>query len=342
MITVPLSGGRSFAEPSAFRGAAVTVAALFLLISRLAVADTEAEKRARAWMRPAIETGSEIFQYHVESKGSKGRTVRSWLWIPPSAEKVRGLIYAGDLMMESNFVVDPTIRKACEEQAIAILFSKPQLPLSLKKGDFTGGAQFAKALADLGEMSGHPEAATVPIMPLGHSAASPRVGQILRWNPDRCFGAVTYKGAHPIPTDGSVESLRGIPNIHIQDYVDEYKNRRDTGSLGRMNVLSMRAKDTDLLMGIIEDCGSKHAAWCFRLTPLIADELRQAEKEYPAEWIEDAFREAVSLNKRSWKYIRAILERWRVDGRGDEAGRRSDEAERLRYIEGEYGDYIEH
>jgi len=78
------------------------------------------------------------------------------------------------------------------------------------------------------------------------------------------------------------------------------------------------------------------------LTPLIADELRQAEKEYPAEWIEDAFREAVSLNKRSWKYIRAILERWRVDGRGDEAGRRSDEAERRRYIEGEYGDYIEH
>lgn len=78
------------------------------------------------------------------------------------------------------------------------------------------------------------------------------------------------------------------------------------------------------------------------LTPLIADELRQAEKEYPAEWIEDAFREAVSLNKRSWKYIRAILERWRVDGRGDEVGRRSDEAERLRYIEGEYGDYIEH
>jgi DNA replication protein len=78
------------------------------------------------------------------------------------------------------------------------------------------------------------------------------------------------------------------------------------------------------------------------LTPLIADELRQAEKEYPAEWIEDAFREAVSLNKRSWKYIRAILERWRVDGRGDEAERRSDEAERRRYIEGEYGDYIEH
>jgi DNA replication protein len=77
------------------------------------------------------------------------------------------------------------------------------------------------------------------------------------------------------------------------------------------------------------------------LTPLIADELRRAEREYPAEWIEEAFREAVSLNKRSWRYIRAILERWRVEGKGDETSRRPGEADRRRYIEGEYGDYIE-
>lgn len=78
------------------------------------------------------------------------------------------------------------------------------------------------------------------------------------------------------------------------------------------------------------------------LTPLIADELREAEQIYPAAWIEDAVREAVSLNKRSWRYIRAILERWRTEGRGDEAGRRPAEADRRRYIEGEYGEYIEH
>jgi DNA replication protein len=78
------------------------------------------------------------------------------------------------------------------------------------------------------------------------------------------------------------------------------------------------------------------------LTPLIADELREAEQTYPAEWIEEAFHDAVALNKRSWKYIRAILERWRIEGRGDETGRRPREAERRRYIEGEYGEYIEH
>jgi len=78
------------------------------------------------------------------------------------------------------------------------------------------------------------------------------------------------------------------------------------------------------------------------LTPLLADELREAETVYPAEWIEDAFRIAVSLNKRNWRYIRAILERWSSEGRGDEADQRDNEAERRRYIEGKYSDYIQH
>jgi DnaD/phage-associated family protein len=77
------------------------------------------------------------------------------------------------------------------------------------------------------------------------------------------------------------------------------------------------------------------------LTPLISDELKEAEDLYPADWIEEAFREAVALNKRSWKYIRAILKRWHSEGKQDETTRRDHEGGR-RYIEGKYGDYIEY
>jgi DnaD/phage-associated family protein len=73
------------------------------------------------------------------------------------------------------------------------------------------------------------------------------------------------------------------------------------------------------------------------LTPLIAEELRDAEVTYPATWIEEAFREAVSLNKRSWKYIHAILERWRTEGKDDDGPGQSDEADRRRYLEWKYG-----
>jgi DNA replication protein len=51
------------------------------------------------------------------------------------------------------------------------------------------------------------------------------------------------------------------------------------------------------------------------LSPLIADELKDAADQYPAEWIEAAFREAVQHNKRKWSYIRAILRRWETEGR---------------------------
>jgi DNA replication protein len=76
------------------------------------------------------------------------------------------------------------------------------------------------------------------------------------------------------------------------------------------------------------------------LTPMIAEVLRDAEKEYPADWLEEAVRIAVEHNARSWKYIAAILSRWKKEGKG---GRKTPpEEDRKRYVEGEYADFIEH
>jgi DNA replication protein len=77
------------------------------------------------------------------------------------------------------------------------------------------------------------------------------------------------------------------------------------------------------------------------LTPLIADELRDAEKLYPEEWIRDAIKEAVSLNKRSWRYIAKILERWSAEGKGDGTYQRdSKKTDPDKYIKGKYGHMV--
>jgi DNA replication protein len=52
------------------------------------------------------------------------------------------------------------------------------------------------------------------------------------------------------------------------------------------------------------------------LLPMISEELKDAAAQYPEDWIEDAFREAVQQNKRNWRYIRAILQRWETEGKG--------------------------
>lgn len=54
------------------------------------------------------------------------------------------------------------------------------------------------------------------------------------------------------------------------------------------------------------------------LTPLIADQISRAVSDYPGHWIEDAIAEAVSYNRRSWRYVLRILENWQASGRGDQ------------------------
>jgi DnaD/phage-associated family protein len=51
------------------------------------------------------------------------------------------------------------------------------------------------------------------------------------------------------------------------------------------------------------------------LTPILAERLQDAEGRYPIQWIEDAFSEAVLNNKRNWRYIERILERWASEGK---------------------------
>jgi len=78
------------------------------------------------------------------------------------------------------------------------------------------------------------------------------------------------------------------------------------------------------------------------LTPMIVEELKEAEKLYPSDWIKSAFKEAVRMNKRSWKYILRILERWNIEGKDDgKIGRYSkEENDPAKYIRGKYGHMV--
>ncbi len=76
------------------------------------------------------------------------------------------------------------------------------------------------------------------------------------------------------------------------------------------------------------------------LTPIIADELRDAEQTYPPLWLEEAIELAVENNVRKWRYILTILERWRQEGKQDGTGRRDTQKELRQPIPDEYRDII--
>jgi DNA replication protein len=58
------------------------------------------------------------------------------------------------------------------------------------------------------------------------------------------------------------------------------------------------------------------------LTPLVAEELRDAERSYPRSWIEEAIQLAVDYNRRNWRYVRSILRGWEERGSPDPLVRR--------------------
>ena len=78
------------------------------------------------------------------------------------------------------------------------------------------------------------------------------------------------------------------------------------------------------------------------ITPLIADELREAQRLYPETWVQEAIKEAATQNKRRWSYISAILERWNSEGRTDGTYRGDNKkADPDKYIKGKYGHMVQ-
>ncbi|MBI4312352.1 MAG: DnaD domain protein [Chloroflexi bacterium] len=76
------------------------------------------------------------------------------------------------------------------------------------------------------------------------------------------------------------------------------------------------------------------------VAPILAQEMEEAERTYPPSWIADAFQEAAARNRRNWRYIQRILERWASQGRDQgsegtehgESGRHPEETDRKEYL----------
>ena len=69
----------------------------------------------------------------------------------------------------------------------------------------------------------------------------------------------------------------------------------------------------------------------------MAEQLRAAEEEYPASWIEEAFEIAAERGARSWIYVRAILMRWLQEGKPDAVKAAPHQQRERRYDDGKPG-----
>ena len=76
------------------------------------------------------------------------------------------------------------------------------------------------------------------------------------------------------------------------------------------------------------------------LTPLLSEMLMEAEKNYPSEWFEEAIEIAVSRNIRNWKYVEAILARWKENGKDERKDRTDSIKDAKRYTDSEFSEFL--
>lgn len=211
-----------------------------------------------------------VFQYSAPVETERGERA-AFLWVPPEAPRIRGIVAGGMTLMERECVKDARIREACASESLAILFLACGL----------GQVDFQKALDDLADASGYDEIRTAPVLFIGHSAGGPQAKMLATRLAARCFGLVQYRGGLP----GGAEPLPpGIPALAMVGQFDEFAGtmRSETGREAwegpRDQIASFRAQSDHHLVSIVVEPGAGHFAWSERNARYLALFIRKAAR----------------------------------------------------------------
>ena len=143
---------------------------------------------------------------------------------------------------------------------------------------------------------------------------------------ERALGKAVKRGVLAFAMTGSGESRQPIFGLNIES---------DRAALAAVKGASAPSGRADYFPPADADGERQNIFALYEqnigvISPMIADELREAEGLYPEDWLADAVKEAVTNNKRSWRYIAAILDRWEREGKGHgESGRHPKKAARF-------------
>ena len=213
---------------------------------------------------------NQVFQYKVQVGNDIG-----YLWIPDNCKRVRGLLILCPTVPEELIVGWPSIRKACAENNLGILWSVRSFWYWSGKppaGDTSSPAIWSinslqKMLDGLAQTSGYPEIATVPWLPMGESAHLNMVKALVDNKPERCFAAITVKNAN-------CPQNREVPILLTEGTAQEWSQpkgdlRTSWNSVqGSYNVIcGMRRDHPNWPMSELVEAGSGH----FNCTNRMAD-----------------------------------------------------------------------
>lgn len=213
--------------------------------------------------RPVRGDENGVFQYALPLEREHHRV---FLWLPPDAERVEGILVAGTTSIEKDVVRDPKVREVCRRRHLAILFGTVGI-----NGFFN-----QEILDRFAEKSGYGELATAPLFFAGHSAGGPQAKDHAAASGERTFGLMLSRGG--IPDAGSP-----FPTLVLAGQFDEFgglmrdgDGREPAWENPREALERVRARDPDLFVSFAVEPGAGHFGWSPRNARIFAMFLDKA------------------------------------------------------------------
>lgn len=237
--------------------------------------------------------GEALYQWAIPVARPDGKTCTAYVWIPPAADRVRGVFIGG----ESYIANDPAIRKACAAENIAIVRAGIDGIFNYKTG--SGPEVFLKVLDEVAKTTGYGEIAQAPFFPFGHSTSCNYATAAAAWKRNRCFGSLVFKGSLVPPAYDPEADLSGIPILAVKGQFEEFgpgpsgvlrdfEDRETAWKEDRAKYMGMRGANENMLISLVVEAGSTHMAWNARAGEYVALFLRKAARACIPDWPVDA------------------------------------------------------
>jgi hypothetical protein len=259
-----------------------------------------------------VSAPAAVWQWSVPVHNEKPEQgpARSWLWISPHCEKVRGVVVAQNNMEEISILENPKFRAALAQLNFAEVWVAPPFD-HLFRFNEGAGETFNLMMKDLAAVSGYSELTFVPVVPLGHSAAASWPYYFAAWNPGRTLAALSISGQWPYFRNPifapDIWGDRNIDFVPCLESMGEYESA-DTWS---REGLWERQKHPLLPLSMLANPGQGHFASTDAKVEYLALYLKKAvEYRIPKDWDGNSAPRLIPMDptKTGW-----LADKWRLN-----------------------------
>ncbi len=214
-------------------------------------------------------------QWSVEVPGviseETGKAPRAYLWIPPSTERVKGVVFAPQNMLEQPIIEDASFRAAMTKLDFAIVWIVPSAGGATSFGR-KEQATVEATMQALAVASGYESLLAAPLVPMGHSAMAEMPYLMAARMPHRVLAGISLKGAWP-EKQSWVKAFgeSGVPLLWVSgeyEWADERAGKTQ----------AFRQKYPEAPLSMLADAGGGHFDHHPALTQFLADYIAKAAR----------------------------------------------------------------